>query len=245
MGNVIDGIGGKGPEYGAPELVTGGSDGCVRVWDPRQEAPVVSLEPAESEAIKPDCWAVAFGNSFSSEERCLAAGYDNGDVKLFDLKQNSIRWDTNVSNGICGLEFDRQDIMMNKLVVATLESKFHVFDMKTYHPEKGYTGLGEMAHKSTIWGARHLPQNRDIFTTMGGNGVLNLYKYHYPSNRSLKDANDVPVGVIGKVELLNEKILAQQPIVGLDWNSEKLGLGVLVALDQQCKVVICTKLNLY
>ena len=35
MANVIDGIGGKGAEYGAPELVTGGSDGCVRVWDPR------------------------------------------------------------------------------------------------------------------------------------------------------------------------------------------------------------------
>ena len=35
MANVVDGIGGKGPEYGAPELVTGGSDGAVRVWDPR------------------------------------------------------------------------------------------------------------------------------------------------------------------------------------------------------------------
>ena len=35
MGNVIDGIGGKGAEFGAPELITGGSDGCVRVWDPR------------------------------------------------------------------------------------------------------------------------------------------------------------------------------------------------------------------
>ena len=35
MGNTIDGIGGKGNNYGAPELVTGGSDGCVRVWDPR------------------------------------------------------------------------------------------------------------------------------------------------------------------------------------------------------------------
>lgn len=65
MGNQIDGIGGKGAEYGAPELVTGGSDGCVRVWDPRQKAPVVSLEPSESEAIKPDCWAVAFGNAFN------------------------------------------------------------------------------------------------------------------------------------------------------------------------------------
>ena len=65
MANTIDGIGGKGAEFGAPELVTGGSDGCVRVWDPRQKAPVVSLEPSASEAIKPDCWNVAFGNSFN------------------------------------------------------------------------------------------------------------------------------------------------------------------------------------
>ena len=35
MANTIDGVGGKGAEFGAPELVTGGSDGCVRVWDPR------------------------------------------------------------------------------------------------------------------------------------------------------------------------------------------------------------------
>lgn len=36
VANSIDGIGGKGAEYGAPEIVTGGTDGCVRVWDPRQ-----------------------------------------------------------------------------------------------------------------------------------------------------------------------------------------------------------------
>ena len=88
--------------------------------------------------VKPDCWSVAFGNSYNQEERCIAAGYDNGDIKLFDLRTNCLRWDTNVSNGVCGLEFDRQDITMNKLVATTLESKFHVFDLKTYPPEKGY-----------------------------------------------------------------------------------------------------------
>ena len=92
---------------------------------------MVSLEPAESETIKPDCWAVCFGNAFNSEERCIAAGYDNGDIKLFDLRTNCLKWDTNLSNGICGIEFDRPDINMNKLVVTTLESKFHVYDMKT------------------------------------------------------------------------------------------------------------------
>ena len=65
--NSIDGIGGKGPQYGAPEIVTGSRDGiyiyiyyigCVRVWDPRQSTPVVSLEPADKDEIFPDCWAV-------------------------------------------------------------------------------------------------------------------------------------------------------------------------------------------
>jgi hypothetical protein len=39
-------------------------------------------------------------------ERCIAAGYDNGDLKIFDLKQNRLITDENVKNGICGLEFD-------------------------------------------------------------------------------------------------------------------------------------------
>jgi len=73
----------------------------------------------------------------------LCAGYDNGDVKLFDLRQMTLLWEKNVKNGICGLEFDRRDIEMNKLVVTTLESKFHVFDCRTLHPTKGFAGLAE------------------------------------------------------------------------------------------------------
>lgn len=46
----------------------------------------------------------------------LAAGYDNGDIKLLDLRMNKIFWETNVANGITGVEFDRKDIKMNKLV---------------------------------------------------------------------------------------------------------------------------------
>ena len=42
--NAIDGIGGLGIGGGAPEIVTGSRDGCVRVWDPRVAEPVVSLE---------------------------------------------------------------------------------------------------------------------------------------------------------------------------------------------------------
>lgn len=36
------------------------------------------------------------------------------------------------------MEFDRKDIPMNKLVVTTLEGKFHVFDTRTQNPKKGF-----------------------------------------------------------------------------------------------------------
>ena len=79
---------------------------------------------------------MAFGNSVG-DERCVAAGYDNGDVKLFDLRTNTMRWETNVNNGVTSVEFDRKDIEMNKLAVTTLESKFRIFDMRTQHAEEG------------------------------------------------------------------------------------------------------------
>ncbi len=116
----------------------------------------------------------------------IGAGYDNGDIKLFDLKSQMFLWDTNLKNGVCGMEFDRKDIIMNKLAAATLEGKFTVFDMRTFNTNEGYANLTELGQKATIWGVKHLPQNRDLFVTMGGNGALNLYRYVYPAQRMIK-----------------------------------------------------------
>lgn len=219
--------------------------GCARIWDPRTDKPVVSFEPSESDKVLPECWAVSFGNAFNNEERCVGIGYDNGDVKLFDLKKNCLKWETNLKNGICSIEFDRKDIPMNKLAVTTLESKIHVFDTKTFHHELGYAGLSELAHNSTIWGARHLPQNRDIFASLGGNGALNLYKYNYPNQRSVKDENGNEKGIIGSLTILNSREVCTQPIISLDWHPDKLGLAGMVALDQSIKIYLCTRLHLY
>lgn len=71
--------------------------------------------PVPSAQTARDCWTVAFGNAYTDEDRCLAAGYDNGDVKLFDLRTQTMRWETNVKNGVTGLDFDRNDIEMNKV----------------------------------------------------------------------------------------------------------------------------------
>lgn len=106
---------------GAPEIVTGGRDGCVKIWDVRQkERPVAVLEP-EMGQNRHDCWAVAFGNpklyflqlkkmsyniflckggAYNSSERLVSAGFDNGDLKIFDLKTMKVHWETNVGNGV-------------------------------------------------------------------------------------------------------------------------------------------------
>ena len=250
--NAIDGVGGGGTSssgsgrYGAPELVTAGKDGLVRVYDPRVSDAVATLSPADGSTSR-DCWAVAFGNSYNDQERSVCAGYDNGDIKLFDLKMGGkIRWETNCSNGVTSVQFDRPDIEMNKLVVTTLESRFHVYDMRTQHPKEGFSHLTEKAHRSTVWLAKHLPQNRDIYATCGGNGGLNIYKYHNPISRTGKHAEDgAPVGVMGNVELLNSRIISTQPIVSFDWSPDKDGLAVMAALDQTVRVQLVTKLDKY
>eukprot|EP01012_Entosiphon_sulcatum_P023303 TRINITY_DN28290_c0_g1_i1.p1 TRINITY_DN28290_c0_g1~~TRINITY_DN28290_c0_g1_i1.p1 ORF type:complete len:284 (+),score=67.43 TRINITY_DN28290_c0_g1_i1:75-926(+) len=169
--NTIDGCLATGP----PELVTGSRDGSVKVWDVRQKhQPVAHLQPANPET-KRDCWAVAFGNSFNRSERVVAAGYDNGDIKMFDLRTNKLRWQTNTGNGICHLDFDRADIEMNKLVVSTLEGRIRVYDLRTFHPTIGYSHLEERVHSGTVWCSKSLPQNRDIFAT-AGNGEIALHK---------------------------------------------------------------------
>lgn len=42
---------------------------------------------------------------------------------------------------------------------------------------------------------------------------------------------------------MNDQLIAQQPIVSLDWHEDKIGLACLAALDQTVKVVIVTRLD--
>ena len=279
--NCIDGIGGSLRGYGAPEICTGGRDGRVCVWDPRQkDVPVAVFEPKaqqdpgdddldKGKAPKPvrDCWTVGFGNSYNDEERCVVAGYDSGDVKIFDLKMNRVRWEGNVGNGVCGVEFDRKEIEMNKFVVACLESKFHVFDARTQHATKGFASAvqeykttpsfiamqnaeeeakkkeAESASATTVWGVKHLPQNRELMMLLGGDGALNLYKYHYPDQRRVKDDGGEDVGVAGTIELLSTKSMSSQPICSFDWSPDKQGLCCMGSFDQCIRVGFVTKLN--
>jgi len=244
--NCIDGAGGIGINCGAPEIATGSRDGSVKVWDVRQrDKPVVTIAPEKRDGDR-DTWAVAFGNSFNDDERMLCSGYDNGDVKMFDLRNMNLLWETNIKNGVCAIEFDRGDIKMNKMVVTSLESTFYTFDLRTLNPEKGFANtVTKLSDNTTIWTVKHLPQNRDIFMTSGGNGSLNLYKYNYPSSRVHKNNKNEDEGVPGTVELLATAKVAEQPVSSLSWNYDKEGLCAFTSFDQHIRVGIVTKLNLY
>lgn len=60
--------------------------------------------------------------------------------------------DENLKNGICGIQFDRKDIKMNKLVCTSLEGKIFVYDLRTNHPTEGFNSLSQKISDSTVWG---------------------------------------------------------------------------------------------
>ncbi|KAJ3344054.1 WD repeat-containing protein 92 [Gonapodya sp. JEL0774] len=246
--NCLDGCGGAGVNCGPPEIATGSRDGSVKIWDTRQrDKPVARIAPEKTEAAR-DTWCVAFGNSYSDDERVVAAGYDNGDVKMFDLKTMSLLWETNLKNGVCSLEFDRKDIRMNKLTATTLDAQVHVFDVRTLNPDKSFASVvkKENNENSTVWAVRHCPQNRDLFVTSGGTGNLNLYRYVYPEKRAIQDKKTgVETGVAGTVELLQTVKAAEQPVASFDWHPDRQGLSVFAAFDQTVKVGIFTRLSQY
>lgn len=205
---------------------------------------MLTLEPAEGE-VAAECWTVAFGNLCSSADRCVAAGYDNGDVKLFDMRMSTLRWEGNVSNGVCHVAFDRQDIALNKLAVSCLGGNLLMYDLTTYHPEEGYACKKGKVCKSTLWCSKFLPQNREVFASCGGAGGIHLYKYEYPEQRKLVGSDGLEKGVAGGLQPLNKKEFSSQPAVAFDWHPDKLGLAASCFLDQQIRILLVTKLNFY
>ncbi len=79
--------------------------------------------------------------------------------------------------------------------------------------------------------------------TGGGNGGFNLYRYRYPSKRYKLHSDGHRVGVLGKVDLLNSRVISTQPIISFDWSNDKEGLCVLSCLDQTLRVYIVTRLG--
>ncbi len=228
--NAIDGAGGLGAGGAdAPELATASRDGSVKVWDPRsRDRPVACIKP-ECDRMRRDAWALAL-----NQDRTLVSGYDNGDVKMFDLRTMSAVWESEVPKGVCSLQFDRKDA--SKKVLATcLEGRFHIWDMRPDQDEEKKLSRLDCytEEKATVWSGSHLPQNRDVFMTAAGAGSsLALWRYSYADKES--DAS---------AEQVQDVELGEQPISSFAWSPDKMGLGVCVSFDQKIRTIIVTQLS--
>ena len=239
----IDAVG-NNITYGTEEVVTGGKDGSVKIWDLRSDKPAILLEPKGIEDTSLECWSVAFGGCFNRDERNLGIGYDNGDIKIYDLRMDKLLYGENFKYGICSLEFDKKNIPINKMIATTLDSKIYLFDVKNLEKRNNSNcdKLIDEINNTTIWGTKFVPQRRDIFVSLGGNGSLNIYKFHN------SDFNCDEIGSSNKenrkLKLINSHKISTQPIIGFDWHSTKLGLSCLVAFDRTVKICTINKLNL-
>ena len=240
----IDAVG-KNLNYGTPEIVTGGKDGNVKIWDLRSDKHAILLEPKGIEHNYPECWSVAFGGCNNNEERNLGIGYDNGDVKLYDLRMDKLIYGENFKSGVCSIEFDKKNAPMNKMVATTLDSKIYLFDLKNLE-KNNYLRCNKLIdeiNNTTVWGTKFLPQKRNIFISMGGNGSLNIYKYQ-DSDFSFDNTDDNNKIENKKITLLSNNIICSQPIIGFDWHNAKFGLFCLTAFDRTVKICSTDKINL-
>ncbi len=60
------------------------------------------------------------------------------------------RWATHVESGVCSVQFDRDDVPMNKLLAGGLDGRFRVFDARTQHPLKARRHLFNPGAHHTI-----------------------------------------------------------------------------------------------
>ncbi|CAB4396951.1 WD40 repeat-like protein [Rhizophagus irregularis] len=223
--NDIDGCGGSiTSSHGPPELATASRDGTVKIWDIRQKnQPVIKIDSMEEAKGSRDTWCVAFGNAWNNKERVLAAGYDSGEIKLFDLKAMSTLSELTISSGVVSLEFDRQYTKLNRLTVGSLKT-LEVFEINEEDKLKSLA-TGKHEDDTTNWCVRHVPQSPNLFMASTSSGAVNLYQI---KNKSLK--------------LMTSATVTEQPVASVDWHINKSGLTVFTSFDGTIGVNIVTNI---
>ncbi|KAF9207034.1 hypothetical protein BGZ49_001313 [Haplosporangium sp. Z 27] len=187
--DVVNCMDGAGSQTGRPEFVTGCRDGTVKLWDMRQNhketegapSPISNISRKRGQAGN-DVWCVALGGLTETDDMMIAAGYDNGDVRVMDIRMGKAVFETNVENGVCAIEFDKRQGKAGSLIATTLEGALHSFDLVHGQFAAGSETLHEVVavqsgDDSTLWQARHIPQRSDILAVTDGGGNIHMYVF--------------------------------------------------------------------
>lgn len=51
-------------------------------------------------------------------QNVIAVGYENGDIKLFNVNNSEYLWETNAKDGVCSIDFDNQVLRIGTLAGA-------------------------------------------------------------------------------------------------------------------------------
>jgi len=229
MINCITGSQGDGGQ-----LVTGSRDGLVKVWDRRNmRTSTVTMEGDE----RRDCWAVATleGGKY------VAAGYSNGDVRVFDMKAGKVYWETSLPQGVTSLQFTgSKREKLDMLLASTLGGGMAIWDMQTRHKVQGYTRTDHRLEKTTVWSAKSAPQDEGLILASMGSGAVELVRYKEPGHRVMIGGDGCNVGTPGEFLKGVTKQLTDKPVTSSDWSMDKAGLVVTSSFDQNIRILIVT-----
>lgn len=70
-----------------------------------------------------------------------------------------------------------------------------------------------------MWAVRHLAQDPNYFTVLGGDGKARLWSH--------KDTKTGPISTVS---------MSKHPVISCDWNRDKKGLLACCSFDQTVKV---------
>jgi len=229
MINCISGHCGEGGQ-----LVTGSRDGLVKMWDRRNmNRSTVTMEGDK----RRDCWAV----TTLENGEYVAAGYSNGDIRVFDIKAGKVYWETSLPLGVTGLKFTGSKYLkLDRLVASTLGGGVAVWDLQTKHKVQGFTRTDLRLEKTTVWTANEAPQDEGLMLATLGSGAVQLIRHKEPGHRVMIGVDGGNVGTPGDFEKLCSRQLTDKPVTSSDWSRDKAGLVVTSSFDQKIRVLIVT-----
>ena len=192
-------------------FISGGRDGEVKLWDRRTlEKPVLRMSPGETET-KRDCWSVSHSGP---DSKLVAAGFDNGDIKVFDVRATKLLWETSLSRGVSNLKLVEGSTP--GLVAGTVQGKLLKWNLSS-----GDSTQSTQLDKSTVWSTEMIKEG--TLVSCMGSGAICVTEYN-------KDG----------LECVNTHQVSEPPLTGLATSSDKPGLFATSSFDKSIRIYFYT-----